>query len=44
MDQTRDFVLDNDVVQANIKAVEAIGVRGVFNLTSGNKYYYKSAY
>lgn len=34
-DQTRDFVHVNDVVQANIKAAEAIGVSGAFNIASG---------
>lgn len=35
-EQTRDFVHVNDVVQANIKAAEAIGVSGAFNIASGN--------
>lgn len=34
-EQTRDFVHVNDVVQANIKAAEAIGVNGAFNIASG---------
>jgi UDP-glucose 4-epimerase len=34
-DQTRDFIHVNDVVQANIKAAEAIGVSGAFNIGSG---------
>jgi len=34
-EQTRDFVHVNDVVQANIKAAEAIGVSGAFNIASG---------
>jgi len=33
-EQTRDFVHVNDVVQANIKAAEAIGVSGAFNIAS----------
>lgn len=34
--QTRDFVHVNDVVQANIKAAEATGVSGAFNIASGS--------
>jgi UDP-glucose 4-epimerase len=34
-DQTRDFVHVNDVIQANIKAAETIGVSGAFNIASG---------
>lgn len=34
-EQTRDFVHVDDVVQANIKAAEAIGVDGAFNIASG---------
>lgn len=34
-EQTRDFVHVNDVVQANIKAAEAEGVSGAFNIASG---------
>ena len=34
-EQTRDFVHVNDVVQANIKAAEATGVSGAFNIASG---------
>lgn len=34
-EQTRDFVHVNDVVQANIKAAEAKGVSGAFNIASG---------
>lgn len=34
-EQTRDFVHVNDVVQANIKAAETIGVSGAFNIASG---------
>lgn len=33
-EQTRDFVHVNDVVQANIKAANAIGVSGAFNIAS----------
>lgn len=33
--QTRDFVHVNDVVQANLKAAEAVGVSGAFNIASG---------
>lgn len=36
-EQTRDFVHVNDVVQANIKAADAIGVSGVFNIASGTR-------
>jgi UDP-glucose 4-epimerase len=35
--QTRDFVNVRDVVQANIKASQAIGVSGAFNLGSGGR-------
>jgi UDP-glucose 4-epimerase len=34
-EQTRDFVHVDDVVQANIKAADATGVRGAFNIASG---------
>lgn len=34
-EQTRDFVNVDDVVQANLLAAEAQGVRGVFNVGSG---------
>jgi len=34
-EQTRDFVHVNDIVQANIKAAEAVGVTGAFNIASG---------
>jgi UDP-glucose 4-epimerase len=34
-EQTRDFVHVKDVVQANIKAAEAKGVSGAFNIASG---------
>lgn len=34
-EQTRDFVHVNDVVQANIKAAEALGISGAFNIASG---------
>jgi len=36
-EQTRDFVHVNDVVQANIKAAESIGISGAFNIASGTK-------
>lgn len=36
-DQTRDFVHVDDVVQANIRAVEALGVSGAFNIGSGSR-------
>ena len=36
-EQTRDFVHVDDVVQANIKAAEAMGVSGAFNIASGRK-------
>lgn len=35
-EQTRDFVHVNDVVQANLKAADSIGVSGAFNIASGN--------
>jgi UDP-glucose 4-epimerase len=34
-EQTRDFVHVNDIVQANIKAADSIGVNGAFNIASG---------
>lgn len=36
-DQTRDFVNVHDVVQANIRAAEARGVSGAFNIGSGTR-------
>ncbi len=36
-EQTRDFVNVNDIVQANIKAAEANGVSGAFNVGSGKR-------
>jgi nucleoside-diphosphate-sugar epimerase len=36
-EQTRDFVNVNDVVQANIKAAESIGISGAFNIASGSR-------
>lgn len=36
-DQTRDFVHVKDVVQANIKAAESVGVNGAFNIASGTR-------
>ncbi|MBT5320332.1 MAG: NAD-dependent epimerase/dehydratase family protein, partial [Chloroflexi bacterium] len=36
-DQTRDFISVTDVVQANIKASEAVGVSGAFNIASGSR-------
>lgn len=36
-EQTRDFVHVDDVVQANIKAANAIGVSGAFNIASGTR-------
>lgn len=36
-EQTRDFVHVDDVVQANIKAADAIGVNGAFNIASGKR-------
>lgn len=36
-DQTRDFVHVDDVVQANIKAADSIGVNGAFNIASGTR-------
>jgi UDP-glucose 4-epimerase len=34
-EQTRDFVHVDDVVQANIKAADTVGVSGAFNIASG---------
>ena len=34
-EQTRDFVHIDDVVQANIKAADSMGVSGAFNIASG---------
>lgn len=34
-EQTRDFIHVDDVVQANIKAADATGVSGAFNIASG---------
>jgi len=34
-EQTRDFVHVDDVIQANIKAADSIGVSGAFNIASG---------
>lgn len=34
-EQTRDFVHVDDVVQANIKAADSLGVSGAFNIASG---------
>lgn len=36
-EQTRDFVHVDDVVQANIKAADAHGVIGAFNISSGKR-------
>ena len=36
-EQTRDFVHVDDVVQANIKAANSIGVSGAFNIASGTR-------
>jgi UDP-glucose 4-epimerase len=36
-EQTRDFVNVHDVVQANIKAAQAMGLSGAFNLGSGTR-------
>jgi UDP-glucose 4-epimerase len=36
-EQTRDFVHVDDVVQANIKGADAIGVSGAFNIASGSR-------
>lgn len=36
-EQTRDFVHVDDVVQANIKAADALGVSGAFNIASGTR-------
>ena len=35
-EQTRDFISVHDVVQANLKAADATGVSGAFNLGSGS--------
>lgn len=35
-EQTRDFLNVKDVVQANIKAAQAVGVSGAFNIASGS--------
>ena len=36
-EQTRDFINVHDVVQANLKAADARGVSGAFNLGSGTR-------
>jgi UDP-glucose 4-epimerase len=36
-EQTRDFVHVNDVVQANLRAADAAGVSGAFNVGSGRR-------
>jgi len=36
-EQTRDFVNVHDVVQANIKAAQARGISGAFNIASGTR-------
>jgi UDP-glucose 4-epimerase len=36
-EQTRDFVNVRDVVQANVRAAEAVGVSGAFNIGSGTR-------
>ena len=36
-EQTRDFVHVDDVVQANIRAADSIGVNGAFNIASGKR-------
>jgi len=36
-EQTRDFVHVDDVVQANIRAAETVGVSGAFNIASGTR-------
>ena len=36
-EQTRDFVHVDDVVQANIKAANSIGISGAFNIASGKR-------
>lgn len=36
-EQTRDFVNVKDVVQANIKAAESVGISGAFNIASGTR-------
>jgi UDP-glucose 4-epimerase len=36
-EQTRDFVNVKDVVQANIKAAESIGISGAYNIGSGGR-------
>jgi UDP-glucose 4-epimerase len=35
--QTRDFLNVRDVVQANIKAAQAVGISGAFNIASGSR-------
>jgi UDP-glucose 4-epimerase len=37
-EQTRDFVHVDDVVQANIKAADSVGVSGAFNIASGKNF------
>lgn len=36
-EQTRDFVHVDDVIQANIKAADSIGISGAFNIASGKR-------
>lgn len=36
-EQTRDFLNVRDVVQANIKAAQTVGVSGAFNIASGSR-------
>ena len=36
-EQTRDFVNVKDVVQANVKAAESVGISGAFNIASGSR-------
>ena len=36
-EQTRDFVNVKDVVQANVKAAESVGISGSFNIASGTR-------
>ncbi|MGE5351546.1 MAG: SDR family oxidoreductase [Acidobacteriota bacterium] len=36
-EQTRDFVHVDDVVQANLKAADSIGISGAFNIASGSR-------